>query len=154
MKMSIYDSGTPPGSHSVGPGVHDAPTVGGELVAMLFDHDRIHPNPIKDAIGSYKRGDVVEVFPASKHDGNTTTNPISAPFYILKITGITKAQAEHFQRGSDDGMGAPTRKREFMVNIDALPLAVRNALTASRYAAVPWGTLRAQLISKETLRSQ
>ena len=53
--------------------------------------DKTHADPIKSERGCYKRGDIVEIF----EDG-ACKEPVAptSPFVIVKVTGITKAQAE------------------------------------------------------------
>jgi len=61
-------------------------------ILMIFDKDNIHADPEKEYRGCWKKGYVVEVF----EDGKPYVNPPTAPFVILEVTGVTKAQAEQY----------------------------------------------------------
>ena len=63
---------------------------------LIYDRDNAHADPVKEARGCYKRGDIVEVLDDSKHDGDLVKNPISPPFYLVRVTGVTKEQAEKY----------------------------------------------------------
>lgn len=60
---------------------------------LVYGKNNTHSDPEKDARGSYKLGDIVEVLDDSKHNGDLVANPIAPPFYLVRITGVTKEQA-------------------------------------------------------------
>jgi len=62
-------------------------------ILLVFDHDNVHTDIEKDYRGCYKKGYIVQVF----EDGTPYVNPPAAPFLILQITGVTKAQVEEYQ---------------------------------------------------------
>ncbi len=63
---------------------------------LIYGKDNTHSDPLKEVSGCYKMGDIVEVLDDSKHDGDLVKNPIAPPFYLVRITGVTKAQAEKY----------------------------------------------------------
>ena len=112
-----------------------------QLLIMAEDHT--HPDPVKDQRGCYKRGMVVEVF----EDTKVLTQPMPAPFVVVKISGVTKAQAEKYLQHETDGVDTegnpiPVRRRAFHLAWSALPLAVRNALVNNRYYETTWTAVR------------
>ena len=60
-------------------------------IFLIKDRDATHADPAKDRL-CYKRGDVVEVF----EDTKPLVLPPQPPFVIVKIAGVTKAQAEKY----------------------------------------------------------
>lgn len=58
--------------------------------------DATHPDPDTDARSCYKRGDIVDVYEDSRHDGDLVTNPIASPFVLVRIAGVTVAQAKSY----------------------------------------------------------
>ena len=122
----------------------------GQCLLVLKDLDAIHPDPVKDARACYKRGDIVRVMPATAHDGNVQANPISAPFYLILVTGIPLGQASMFAESAKENVQT-TRRRLHGVTITDLPVSTQAALAANRYAVVQWNALRLALRNKTTL---
>jgi hypothetical protein len=63
---------------------------------LIYARNNVHADPVKDARGCYKLGDIVEVLDDSKYDGDLVRNPIAPEWYIVRITDVTKAQVLHF----------------------------------------------------------
>jgi hypothetical protein len=131
----------------------------GRLVMALFlvyGKNNVHSDPIKDARGSYKIGDIVEVLDDSKHDGDLIANPIAEPFYLVRITGVTKEQALKYMAPYIDpatvGMDAPVTLRRRLHNVEVanIPLAIRNQLMADRYVSVSWSQVRNYIRNRMT----
>lgn len=115
---------------------------------LLYGKNNTHIDPEKDARGCYKLGDIVEVLDDSKHDGDLVKNPIAPPFYLVRITGVTKAQAEKYMAPYIDpatvGTDSPVtlRRRLHNVEVASIPLAVRQKLQADRYVEFTWTQVR------------
>jgi hypothetical protein len=146
-------------------------------ILLIKDRDATHADPVKDARGCYKRGDVVQVF----EDDRVLQLPPAPPFVIVKITGVTKAQAEAFyaphtedvpcatcagttfdptpvegqtvpcRRCLGRGLIAETRTRR-LHHLDwaSLPNVVKNALVTDRYYETTWAAVRAYVKNKQT----
>jgi len=140
--------------------------------------DATHADPVKDARGCYKRGDIVDVYEDSRHDGDLIANPIAAPFVLVRVSGVTVAQARAFLdphrsdplpcprcggTGLDPQLAGTCRRCEGRASIivivwcrlhhidwDALPTAVKNALRDDRYYETTWAALRQYVKNKLT----
>lgn len=125
---------------------------------LIYDRSNTHPDPTKDARGCYKLGDIVEVHDDSAHDGDIVTNPIMPPFYLVRITGVTKAQAEKYMLSYRDPAteGIPgvrpvtLRRRKHHVEIDNIPAGVKATLQADRYIEFTWAQVRNYVRNKMT----
>lgn len=105
-------------------------------ILVLIDRDATHADPVKDERGCYKRGDIVAVHEDSAHDGDLERNPVSAPWVLIKVAGVTKAQAERVlepDRESDAADARRRTRRKWRLNPDDLPAGVRAALRRDRY---------------------
>ena len=115
---------------------------------LIYDRDNTHSDPFKDARGCYKRGDIVEVLDDSKHDGDLVKNPVMPPWYLVRITGVTKEQALKYMEPYIDpatvGTEKPVtlRRRQFNVEVENIPLAVRQTLLQDRYIEFSWAQVR------------
>jgi hypothetical protein len=115
---------------------------------LIYGKNNTHADPAKDARGCYKIGDIVEVLDDSKHDGDLVKNPIAPPFYLVRITGVTKAQVEKYMAPYIDpatvGTERPVtlRRRLHNVEVASIPLAVRQKLQADRYIEFTWAQVR------------
>ena len=123
---------------------------------LVYGRNNTHPDPIKDARGCYKLGDIVEVLDDSKHDGDIVANPIAPPFYLVRITGVTKAQAEKYMDRYIDpatvGMENPVtlRRRKHNVEVNNIPAGVRATLLADRYIEFTWAQVKNYVRNKMT----
>lgn len=120
------------------------------LLVMGVNHT--HADPIKDARGCYKRGDIVEVLEDSKHDGDLVRNPIAPPWFLVRITGVTKDQVEKYLEPEMDtvDLARRVRRRRFRLDADTIPLAIRTQLVANRYVEVTPAQIRDYLLNKQT----
>ena len=122
-------------------------------ILVLIARDASHADPEKDARGCYKTGDIVAVHEDSAHDGNLERNPVQAPWVLIKVAGITKAQAERVlePERDRDGLDAKTiTRRRFRLNPADLPLAVQRALQRDRYYETTLAQVRNFIKNKRT----
>ena len=123
---------------------------------LVYGKNNVNIDPVKDARGCYKLGDIVEVMDDSKHDGNIIANPVMPPFYLVRITGVTKEQAYKYMQPYIDpttvGMEIPTtlRRRLYNVEVSSIPSAIRNQLIADRYVSVSWSQIRNYIRNRMT----
>ena len=123
---------------------------------LVYGKNNTNPDPLKEARGCYKIGDIVEVLDDSKHDGDIVANPIAAPFYLVRITGVTKAQAlkymEPYIDPATEGTENPVtlRHRQFNVEVASIPSAIRSKLIADRYVSVSWSQVRNYIRNRMT----
>lgn len=131
-------------------------------ILVLIDRDATHENAEKDARGCYKRGDIVAVHEDSAHDGDLVRNPISAPWVLIKIAGVTKAQVERaiepeFDADGQDAKIITRRKfrkiitrRKFRLNPADLPAGVRQTIARDRYYETTLAQVRNFIKNKRT----
>lgn len=123
---------------------------------LIYGKNNTHSDPLKDARGCYKMGDIVEVLDDSKHDGDLVANPIAPPFYLVRITGVTKAQAEKYMAPYIDpatvGTDSPVtlRRRLHNVEVASIPAVIKNKLLADRYVSVSWAQVRNYIRNRMT----
>jgi hypothetical protein len=122
-------------------------------ILVVFDHDNTGPNAESDR-RAYKRGDIVAVHDDSAHDGDLVRNPISAPWYIIKITGVTKAQVEHVLQPEINALDPEgvdiLRRRLFGLTVADIPVGARNQLINNRYLEVTLAQARNYIRNKIT----
>lgn len=119
---------------------------------LIFDHDNTHADPVKDRRGCYKTGDIVEVLDDDKHDGDIVANPIMPPWYLIRVTGVTKAQVLHAmesERLSID-LDVVLTRRKFRLNAADIPAGARNRLLRDRYLEVSLTQARNYIRNKIT----
>jgi len=123
---------------------------------LVYGKNNTHSDPEKQARGCYSIGDIVEVLDDSKHDGDLVKNPIAPPFYLVRITGVTKAQADKYMAPYIDPATVGTenpvtlRRRQFNVEVASIPAAIRNKLMADRYVSVSWSQVRNYIRNRMT----
>lgn len=122
-------------------------------ILILIDRDATHENAEKDARGCYKRGDIVAVHEDSAHDGDLVRNPVSAPWVLIKVAGITKAQAERVLEPDmerDEADGRRLTRRKFRLNPADLPAGVRQTIARDRYYETTLAQVRNFIRNKRT----
>jgi hypothetical protein len=120
---------------------------------LIYGKNNTHPDPVKDERGCYKLGDIVEVLDDSKHDGNIVANPIAPPFYLVRITGVTKEQALKYMESYVEVAGKVTtviRRRLYNVEVANIPTAIKNVLLADRYISVTWTQVKNYIRNRKT----
>ena len=123
---------------------------------LIMGVNHTHSDPEKQARGCYGIGDIVEVLDDSKHNGDLVANPIAAPFYLVRITGVTKAQGEKYmapyiEPGTELTENPVTlRRRQFNVEVSSIPSGIRNQLLANRYVSVSWSQVRNYIRNRMT----
>ncbi len=112
-------------------------------ILAIIDRDNTNADPVKDQRGCYKRGDIVAVHDDSKHDGDLIRNPVVAPWYLVRVTGVTAEQVQHALDPElsavafdEDGRPLRIRRRKFRVNVADIPAGARAQLQANRYIEV------------------
>lgn len=109
--------------------------------------DATHPDPIKDVSGCYKRSDIVEVF----EDGRIQNPYPNSPFVLIRVSGITKKQADKYMGPVINGVtGNVIRRRKYRIRIDDIPNVIKQALKANRYVDVTFEQIKKYLRNKVT----
>lgn len=122
-------------------------------ILVLIDRDATNADPVKDARGCYKRGDIVAVHEDSAHDGDIVRNPVQAPWVLIKVAGITKAQAERVLEPDTERDEADARRltrRKFRLNPADLPAGVRQTIARDRYYETTLAQVRNFIRNKRT----
>jgi hypothetical protein len=129
--------------------------------------DATHPDPVKDAHGCYKRGDIVEIGP-NGHYGNYTETarpPVDGGLFCrVQISNVTVEQVEQFVRnrlGPDAYLAMPDTegtdengqpiirfRRRIHINPDWLPASVRNQLRNTGLYVTTWAAVRSYVRDK------
>jgi len=115
---------------------------------LLMGVDHTHPDPDTDARGSYKQGDIVRVMDDTAHDGDLVKNPIMPPWYLIRVTGITKEQAMQYMEPYIDEANSTAkekvflRRRKFNIEVSNIPLVIRQELQNNRYVEVTFTQVR------------
>lgn len=122
---------------------------------LVFAVNKTHPDPIKDAVGCYKRGDPVIVRPDGHTWGIRETIPPrnGGQFVIIKIPGAPVSKVEKYILPQKDDL-EPTRdqrRRLWRVVVDELPAAVRNQLRDTGTYTATWTQIRNFIENKVTL---
>ena len=120
---------------------------------------RVRPNlsSEKAARGLYALGDLVDVYDDDKHDGDVVRNPIAAPFVLIRVSGVTKAQVERYLDPETEDVlvgdrveRRVVRRRLFRVRLAGLPASVRQTLARDRYYETTLAALRTFIRNKAT----
>lgn len=122
-------------------------------ILVLIDRDATNADPVKDARGCYKRGDIVAVHEDSAHDGDIVRNPVQAPWVLIKVAGITKAQAERVLEPDmerDEADARTITRRKFRLNPADLPAGVRQTIARDRYYETTLAQVRNFIKNKRT----
>jgi hypothetical protein len=119
-----------------------------------------HSDPTKDAVGCYKRGDVVGVAPNGWTWGALELNPPAngGKFVVLKITDVTRQQVINWVRnnwgteidGIDFVNGSAVRRRRVRIDVDSVPNNVRNTMNNTGQYSTTWAAIRQYLRNKQT----
>lgn len=133
------------------------------MAELLFKAvDAIHGDPVKDARGCYKRGDLVLVRDDGWGWGSDETKPPASggKFVVIKIAGVSAAQvAAYVQRkwsmqpdGPQYEADGVTRKvrRRLSIPLAALPAGVRSQLNQTGTYSTTWAAIRQYLTDKQT----
>jgi len=115
---------------------------------LIMAVNRTHPDPIKDARGCYKRGDIVEVF----EHGKLQVPPANTPFVLVRVTGVTKAQADNYMVEHRELLKPFNLIKRRIYNIDwtLLPLSVINQLRDNRFIEVSLAQVKNYIRNKNT----
>ena len=122
-------------------------------ILVLIARDASHADPEKDARGCYKTGDIVAVHEDTAHDGNLERNPVQAPWVLIKVAGITKAQAERVLEPETESNVPDARRitrRKFRLNPADLPAGVRQTIARDRYYETTLAQVRNFIRNKRT----
>lgn len=103
--------------------------------------DATHADPVKDARGCYKRGDIVVVMPDGWTWGSAETLP---KFVVVKIPGVDAERAKKYLAGTSD------LRRQFRIRVDDVPNTIKSQLRDTGTATVTWSQIRDFLRDKLT----
>jgi hypothetical protein len=112
-----------------------------------------NPDPVKDARGCYKQWDIVTVMEDAKHNGDIVTNPITGPFYLVRVVGATVADLVPFLDPEFvvvNGERRDTRRRAWGFEPARIPNNILNTLNRDHYIEVPFSTVQTFLTRKAT----
>jgi hypothetical protein len=120
-----------------------------------------HTDPDKDTRGCYKQGDVIGVAPNGWEWGALELLPPAdgGKFVIIKITDVTRAQVINWVRNhwatwidrtdrADDPDAVAVRRRRVRIDIDLVPLAVRQQLNTTGQYTTTWTAIRKYVRNK------
>jgi hypothetical protein len=129
-----------------------------ELLVMAVT--RTHADPVKDARGCYKRGDVVLVMENGHPWG---TSELKAPvdggqFVVIKITDVTKDQVlnwifNHWTCRLEDPQvsgGTTLARRRIRIDVNLVPPAVLQTLNQTGEFTTTWTAIRQFVHDKQT----
>jgi len=122
-------------------------------VFLIMDRDVNNIDPTVDLADCYKRGDIVAVY----EDSVGIANPIAPPWYVVKVTGLTVAQAlpyieseDRYDPVEDRTARVVIRRCKWQVLVDTIPAGIRSQLQATRYVEVTWAQVRSYVRNKVT----
>lgn len=122
-------------------------------ILVIFGRNNTHSDPVKDQRGCWKLGDVVDVF----EDDKPVVRPPAPPFYIVKISGVTKTQVEKYLAPETRTVTVEgreeteiIRRRLYGISVADIPAAIRNQLQSNRYVEVSWAQIRQYVRNKLT----
>lgn len=108
---------------------------------LIKARNATHADPVKDARGCYKRGDIVVVMP----DGHLWGSKEGLPdFVIVKVPGVDHERARKYLAQE------PVLRRRFRIRVDDVPLTIRNQLRDTGQVTVTWTQVRGYLRDKIT----
>jgi len=115
-----------------------------------------HSNPDKDRAGVYKRGDVIVAMPdghgwgIEEHPLTTTYSPPRS--FIVKIPGITVAQANKYLRPEVDDVDPSKIKtrRLWKIEADLVPQWVKTSIATTGEVTVTWNQIKTFIKNKKT----
>ena len=108
--------------------------------------DSTHSDPVKDERGCYKRGDIVEAF----EDGKMQTPPVGSPFVLVRVIGLTKAQANTYIYSHEDAEGNALKRRKFKIRVDDVPQTIKDQLRDNREVTVTLAQIKSFIRNKVT----
>jgi len=112
---------------------------------LIMGIDKTHKDPIKDR-GCYKRGDIVEVF----EGGKMQTPPVNSPFLLVRVNGVTKAQADKYIVAHIDVDEKILKRRLYNIDFSLLPLKAKTILQTKREITVTASQLKTFIRNKVT----
>ena len=107
---------------------------------LIMAIDKTHSDPTINAQKCYKRGDIIEVF----EDGKLQDPPSTTPFVLIRVAGVTKAQADKYIESTD------TLRRKFKLRVDDVPDAIKQELTTKRAVTVTLAQIKSFIRNKVT----
>lgn len=113
-----------------------------------------NPDPVKDQRGCYKQWDPVTVYEDSQHNGDLVANPITGPFYLVRVVGATVADLRPFldpefiEAVGPLGRRQVTRRCAWGFEPARIPQNIQNTLTRDHYIEVPFTTVQSFLTRK------
>ena len=111
--------------------------------------DATNPNPDKDRMGCYKRGDIVGI----EKDGYEWGREERLPkFYLVKIPGLDVETARKYEQEDRDDLDHKiiNRRRKYHIPLDSIPTRIRSELLSNGSVTVNLSQIRNYLINKRT----
>lgn len=118
-------------------------------IFLIMDRNKWNLNTAKDS-ACYKLGDIVEVF----EDDKPCVIPPAEPFYIVKVSGLKKADALKYMEPQRDENGAMIQRRLYHIPIELLPKAIKEEIKEKRYYETTWEKVRGYVLDKVNLAGQ
>lgn len=121
---------------------------------LIMAINKTNPDLIKDARGCYKRGDIVEVF----GHGKLQVPHVGSPFVLVRVSGVTKAQADKYMVPEEETLIGPklipeiyvVRRRRYHIDWTLLPVGVIKQLWDNRFYETTLSQVRNYIRNKGT----
>jgi len=124
---------------------------------LIKASDNTHSDPIKDARGCYKKGDIVDVRPDGFRWGREEGPP---KFYIVKMPDLKVEDARKYmqplfsQELNKEGWFDKLRRRQYQIDVTTLQANLTTAkaaeLTSATGLTTDWKTIEPLTVDKAT----
>ncbi len=116
-----------------------------------------HADPVKNEAGVAQRGDITAIkpdgWPWGKQEHPMTQDRWAVPrFFIIKIPGVTVAQAQKYTKPRMDDVDPEKIKtnRLWKIEADSLPEWAKTSIKNRGEVSATWNQIRAYIRNKET----
>lgn len=121
-----------------------------EFLVRAIDHNMPENNNSKDQAGSYKRGDIVQVYPDPDPDDEPSEAPSAGSnAYMIKVPGYDWLKAKEFMEREVDARSDPITRRRFKFKLDDLSDADLNTLALGRVLIKDLSDMRSLFYDKQ-----
>lgn len=107
------------------------------MLFLIMGQDKTHSDPTINITSCYKAGDIVRVLPDSAHDGDIISNPIAAPFYLLRVSGVTEEQARLVTEALEDTNNPQLNDEGEILGYPYIRLRIRNLRLPELFLSLP-----------------
>jgi hypothetical protein len=116
---------------------------------LIKAQNSTNPDPVKEARGCYKLGDVVQVMPDDHVWGALESLP---RYFVVKVPGLDPGKARAFLIPEMDSVESEKilRRRKFRLKVEDVPLAIRNKLQTDGWVSITLTQLKNFLWNKTT----